>query len=285
MLPKPTKKASSKNSKPRGAESDIQSENALLPKAQFLIKHSISNADFNRTGLIWSDLIAIFNDYLSIMGRLDHSARAIVNVLFSAEARNIGVHSVRYRIKSPDSMIEKIILKMIKQPSRKITLENYTEEITDLIGIRALHVFKNDIMLIHVYITQTFLLKEGHEPIQYYRDGDDPKFIELCGGIGCKQQKHPRNYRSFHYIVSTQLTVQKHCAEIQVRTIFEEGWSEIDHRIRYTYKSAAVSDLEDELRQLGGLAGQADEAGSLIRKREQIDQQNRMSIQTQKKKK
>lgn len=54
------------------------------------------------------------------------------------------VHSVRYRIKKLERVIEKIIRKRIEDPDRIIDLSNYTKVITDLIGIRALHLFKDN---------------------------------------------------------------------------------------------------------------------------------------------
>jgi len=35
-----------------------------------------------------------------------------------------------------------------------------------------------------------------------------------------------------HYLLVMQPTKQRYLCELQVRTIFEEGWSEVDHRIR-----------------------------------------------------
>lgn len=46
---------------------------------------------------------------------------------------------------------------------------------------------------------------------------------------------HEKWYRSIHYIIETSPTKKKFTAEIQVRTIFEEWWSEIDHDICYPY--------------------------------------------------
>ena len=53
-------------------------------------------------------------------------------------------------------------------------------------------------------------------------------------------------------------------AEIQIRTIFEEGWSEIDHQLRYPYY---VGDqiLTNQLLVLNRLAGSADEMVNSIK--------------------
>ena len=70
----------------------IISADALLPKQQFLSRYGIKSADFVKTGLVWDDLVKIYNNYSAIKSKLQHSAKAIVDILFSKEAREIGVH-------------------------------------------------------------------------------------------------------------------------------------------------------------------------------------------------
>jgi hypothetical protein len=52
-------------------------------------------------------------------------------------------------------------------------------------------------------------------------------------------------------------------AEVQVRTIFEEGWSEIDHKTRYPYNLDNLI-LGALLNLFNRLAGSADEMGTFI---------------------
>jgi ppGpp synthetase/RelA/SpoT-type nucleotidyltranferase len=171
------------------------------------------------------------------------------------------VHSVRYRIKDPEHLIEKIIRKKIEDKNSNLTLENYKEELTDLIGLRALHLFKEDWEFVNDFITTTWDLKQN--PIANYRKGDTEQIIEFFKKKGCEPKEHKYGYRSIHYIIKTQPGKQVHYGEIQVRTIFEEAWAEIDHTIRYPY------DLENPiffqfLLILNRLSGSADEMGSFI---------------------
>ena len=53
---------------------------------------------------------------------------------------------------------------------------------------------------------------------------------------GCEINLHKAGYRSVHYLVKSRLSNRIVIAEIQVRTIFEEGWSEIDHQILVFYQ-------------------------------------------------
>ncbi|MDO4460407.1 MAG: GTP pyrophosphokinase, partial [Clostridia bacterium] len=100
----------------------------------------------------------------------------------------------------------------------------------------------------HFYIAE--------RPKVYKRAGDskiyDSNEIDIIkGGI----------YRSLHYIVK----YKGYYVEIQGRTLFEEGWSEIDHDI--IYKVAESDDmLHDYSRLLNRLSGLADEMSSYFRR-------------------
>ena len=74
---------------------------------------------------------------------------------FSALLQTLdGVHSTRVRLKDPDHLLEKIVRK--RADKRDITIRNYRTEITDLIGARALHLFKTDWPEIHWKIVDTW---------------------------------------------------------------------------------------------------------------------------------
>jgi putative GTP pyrophosphokinase len=70
-------------------------------------------------------------------------------------------------------------------------------------------------------------------------------------------------YRSVHYILDSSLTKKTRKVELQVRTIFEEGWSEVDHKIRYP----RISDdkvLSQYLTDFNLLAGLADSMSDFV---------------------
>lgn len=73
-------------------------------------------------------------------------------------------------------------------------------------------------------------------------------------------------YRSVHYILKYKGVY----LEIQVRTLFEEGWGEVDHAIRYpNYQADPVFKEYTEL--LNRLSGLADEMGSFFNKLESLE--------------
>ncbi len=245
-------------------------QDSLLPQADFLKKHKIKEKDFKRTKYKWSELEEIHDDYVSYKKTIEDSAKRLVDIFMSEEAKNSRVHSVRSRIKNPETLIEKIIRKKLdklrkKERIKKVTVDNYCIEITDLIGLRVLHVFKNDWQPIHKFIEKhKWVYKD--KPKVYYRKGDQREFIKECGKQGCKLEPHSKGYRSIHYIIKER--PKDFCyAEIQVRTIFEEGWSEIDHKLRYFTKSKKEHVLDKYSLALNRVAGSADEIGSIMHHR------------------
>lgn len=75
-------------------------------------------------------------------------------------------------------------------------------------------------------------------------------------------------YRSLHYIIK----YKGYYVEIQGRTLFEEGWSEIDHDIVYPYYQDDEM-LSDFSTLLNRLAGMADEMSSYFRRIKQQRQE------------
>lgn len=229
-----------------------------MEKKYFFAKYKIEEKEFKKTKLIWSELLLIYEEYLTFLPRLESTAIFIFNSLMKIP----GVHSVRYRIKDAEHLIEKIIRKKIDNPKRSITLENYKTDITDLIGLRALHLFKEDWRLIHKQINEIWKLKET--PTAFHRKGDSDEYLEQFKIENCLLQEHKYGYRSIHYIIETSPTKETFFAEIQVRTIFEEAWSEIDHTIRYPYNNDHRV-FKEFLMILNRLSGSADEMGTFIR--------------------
>jgi len=231
-----------------------------LDKKEFFLEvFNIDPSEFEKTGLKWDDLRKIYDDHIKNIPILYEAGQFILNNLIKIKK----VHSVRFRVKDPSHLIEKIIRKKIEDPTKEYTLENYQQTVTDLIGVRALHLFKDSWITIHKYINDTWELHEP--PTVYYRAGDDKEVIEKFEASGCSPKEHPFGYRSVHYIIKSRPSKKEHLAEIQVRTLYEEAWSEIDHQIRYPYETDNEI-LNQFLQVLNRLSGSADEMGTFIRK-------------------
>ncbi|MCY1042111.1 RelA/SpoT domain-containing protein [Corallococcus sp. bb12-1] len=229
----------------------------LLVKEQFLKKFNISEEKFAKSKIEWAEMMKIHADYVGRMRSLQPTLNYVREQLGSAE----GVHSIKARLKDPEHLIEKIIRKSIDNPEEVITKEAYWDRINDLIGIRVLHLFKADWIPIHEFIVRQWALAGKVEA--KVRDGDSAEFIAQLEGRGCSIVKSPAGYRSVHYLIESRPGKEKFLAEIQVRTLFEEGWSEVDHLVRYPY-GAASPVVESFLGVFNRLAGGADEMASFV---------------------
>ena len=70
-------------------------------------------------------------------------------------------------------------------------------------------------------------------------------------------------YRSIHFIAKVPFFGREFKCEIQVRTIFEDAWSEIDHLVRYPNNTDNEL-LNNYLLMFNSLAAQADEMGTFL---------------------
>lgn len=164
-----------------------------------------------------------------------------------------GVHLQTSRIKTLDSLIGKVITKRHenyanrKSGYSRINAGNYKSIITDLIDMRLIINYRGKWNDIHGEIIKAFPYADlklydqwdilphpenGESilveiPKVYYAEGDD---IERYEHYKLIPKLHPMGYRSIHYTVSYQGVY----IEIQVRTIYDEAWSDCDHN--YVYK-------------------------------------------------
>jgi ppGpp synthetase/RelA/SpoT-type nucleotidyltranferase len=229
-----------------------------LVKEEFLKNCHVSDVDILENEIDWKVLNDIYLDYDSYRNNYESQADFIATTLRTHKK----IHSVKSRVKEPERLIEKIIRKTASRkekygPEFQFSTENYKEEINDLIGVRAIHIFKEDWEDIHDFISKTWKVVEITANV---REGDDTQVFEE---LNIQIHSRKSGYRSVHYLIEFFPTSQKVIAEIQVRTIFEEGYGEIDHQLRYSH-SEIPEVLALNLLLFNRIAGSADEMASLI---------------------
>ena len=223
-------------------------------KTEFFKKFNLQNDCLSGCHLGWNDLVKIADDYNGLRVQVIEREAELVNLFQKAIRENHVnvIHSIRSRTKEPSHLVEKIIRKI--DPSeknksfskyKKIADDNYFKFITDLVGIRLLLRYRNDWQVLHSFILSEFENKKANyikDYIEDYKPDKDRYIAEKPIAYICEGDKniYPKNiiehdfgdkYRSIHYIIK----FGKFYAEIQVRTVFQEGWSEIDHDNRYPY--------------------------------------------------
>ncbi len=220
----------------------------------FLKQFNLSQKQFRESMLTWDELERIAQDYIS---KKDEHTATVRNYVEKIQ-QCAYVHSFGYRVKNVTHLIAKIIRKNPKylKLGKAISSDNYTEYITDLMGIRILLLFKEDWMGMHDYLMGEFQGDFAEKPFAYIRKGDDRSLYE--GKVRIVEEKP---YRSVHYLIKDRKTAL--CIEIQVRTLFEEAWSEIDHKLRYPYNLSNEM-IASYLEIMNRAAGMADEMGTFL---------------------
>lgn len=173
-----------------------------------------------------------------------------------------GVHSIRSRIKSVGSLCEKILR---KEDSRKvkITLANYRTEIKDLIGIRALYVFPDEFATVYDQIYEKYSCIFDGKPEVRHREGDNLEIFKQHLHESRVDYTGTADYRSMHYTLHHSNPDVR--IELQTRTIFEEGWSEISHRTTYGMEGSPNEKLLRVVSSiLSRMVGTSNDLGSLI---------------------
>ena len=251
-----------------------------MDKPTFLATYNLTESDLQEANIPWEELSLIAEEY----SKLEHSLREIGKSFIDEYLYDIetaGIHSYRYRTKQVEHLLEKIIRKRKENPEKFARLDhtNYYKFVTDLIGIRVFFLYREDWKDFHQYLTSRFendpalyiqdrLADFDEDPGHYYlaerpraykRNGDskiyDSNALEIISdGI----------YRSLHYIVK----YQGQYIEIQGRTLFEEGWGEVDHDIIYK-EPEDYEMLRDYSKLLNRLSGLADEMSSYFRRMKQ----------------
>ena len=201
------------------------------------LKQALNNQGFKggtRTNTEWNQWILSEKQYL-----------AKIMKKYQIKWKQLGTH---------EQHLDILDFKKMKRNEEIISLKN---EINDLIGIRVIHIFKDQWQDIHEFITKTWKFIEVTANV---REGDNTKKFEE---LDIEVRSRISGYRSVHYLVEFYPTNEKVIAEIQVRTIFEEGYGEIDHRLRYSHVEIPEI-LKSNLLLFNRIAGSADEMASLI---------------------
>lgn len=162
------------------------------------------------------------------------------------------VHSVRARLKTLEHLDEKIRRKW--QEGEPTDANNVFEKITDLAGARILHLYQDQFPAIHTEILEKVTeLKDWYlleSPKAYTWDPESQQFFQaLKIDVEIKESF----YTSVHYLVRPRKDSPL-CCEIQVRTLFEEIWGEVDHALNYPTPSEKIS-CREQLRVLAKLVG------------------------------
>ncbi len=180
----------------------------------------------------------------------------VLNETLSLQYDRNPIETIKTRLKSPQSIIEKMIRKGIAP-----TVNNIEHNLNDIAGIRVICSFPEDVYLIAKYLLQQ----------------DDVMLIEQKDYI---KNPKPNGYRSLHLIIETPIFLadEKRImrVEIQLRTIAMDFWASLEHKLHYKKNIACAEEIAEELRICAEHSAKLDEEMQRIRSRiEQSDKSKR----------
>lgn len=169
----------------------------------------------------------------------------VLNEEFSLQYDRNPFESIESRLKSPTSIVEKMLSKGLE-----INVENMEGEIFDIAGIRVVCSFREDI-----YKLSDLLVQQDDILLLARKD-----YIENPKSNG---------YRSFHIIVDIPIFLsdgKKHMkVEVQFRTIAMDFWASVDHKLKYKKKLAHPEEVVARLKKCADTLSELDEEMEEIR--------------------
>lgn len=175
----------------------------------------------------------------------------VLNAEFSLQYDRNPFESIKSRLKSPRSIIEKLHRRGI--PFSQETVEELVEEnLYDVAGIRVVCAFQEDI-----YRLADLLLRQ-----------DDIHLIRTKDYI-----KHPKpnGYRSLHLILEIPVFLEKGKTpvkvEVQFRTIAMDFWASLEHQMKYKQNIPEQEAIVEQLRLCAQRVSELDEEMMSIRSR------------------
>jgi ppGpp synthetase/RelA/SpoT-type nucleotidyltranferase len=186
----------------------------------------------------------ILDAYAAHVPIIDLFRRQLLAALEASERLAPHVHSIKSRVKEPDHLQHKLGRKVDacrdKGEPFPITPENLLTAVTDLAGVRILHLHTRqirdiDAALREIFDEQAYDLLEG--PFARTWDDESRAFFQSCG---IETQESPTLYTSVHYVIGSASRTTVTC-EVQVRTLMEEVWGEVDHQLNYPTPTTSLA--------------------------------------------
>lgn len=170
----------------------------------------------------------------------------ILDEEFQAKYDHNPIHSIEYRLKSPQSIIEKL-----QKKGLEINADSIRKNLTDVAGVRVICNYLNDINRI-----TNLLLRQ-----------DDITLIRKRDYIANPKEN---GYRSLHLIVLVPIFLAEKTesipVEIQIRTIAMDFWASLEHQLKYKTQNEVSEDIWYRLKSCAESITHLDEEMQMIYK-------------------
>ena len=162
----------------------------------------------------------------------------VLNAEFTMKNNRNPFESIKSRIKTPKSILEKL-----RRKGFEISVKGIEENLADVAGIRVICSFPDDI-----YATAKMLT-----------DQDDIRVIQVKDYI---INPKPNGYRSLHLILEVPIFLSNEKknmkVEVQFRTIAMDLWASLEHKLKYKKNIENAEEISKELQRCAEASSQLD---------------------------
>ena len=153
----------------------------------------------------------------------------VLNKEFQANELRNPIETIKTRIKSPASIMEKL-----ERKGFELSVQSIKDNLDDVAGIRVICSFVDDIYKVADMLTNQ----------------DDIKILSKKDYI---RNPKKNGYRSLHLVVEIPIFLSNEKkpmrVEVQIRTIAMDFWASLEHKIYYKFEGKAPDGIRDELRE------------------------------------
>jgi putative GTP pyrophosphokinase len=188
-----------------------------------------------------SGILSEYDDLVEGYDTLCQRVCALIEALVNDAG--LHVHSIQYRVKARDSLRAKL--------SSPDTVYEKLTDLTDIAAVRVVTYFAADVDCVAQLLQQEFTI--DHENSVDMRAMVDPDRF---------------GYISLHYVISfsedkvdrpDSAPLAEYKVEVQIRSILQHAWAEIEHDLGYKSKHAIPVQLRRRFSRLSGLLELADD--------------------------
>ena len=201
--------------------------------------------------------------------RIDEAVAAFVKMRASFEDFSAGlledfqhhkvladqIHFVKHRVKDPEHLRAKLQRKVLEGKAKGEPFDfdaaNIFEKVHDLAGIRIIHLNTEQMRVIHPALIDMFKEQTLRLVEEVTANCWDVEYEQFYRGLGIAVRSRDTMYTTVHYIVEANRRTKITC-EIQVRTLMDEVWGEVSHRVNYPIESSSRA-CADQLKVLARL--------------------------------
>lgn len=162
----------------------------------------------------------------------------VLNHEMSVRNNRNPIETIKYRIKKPKSIAEKLA-----RYGHKVSIESAFENLNDVAGVRVICSFIEDIYTISDMLTRQ----------------DDIRLVQVKDYI---KNPKPNGYRSYHMIIEIPVFFSDHKqymrVEVQIRTMAMDFWASLEHRVRYKNDISNTEEISDRLKKCADVIAATD---------------------------